>query len=86
MNRHEITPQAMLTTRLAATTSAYRARHSTEMTVIDVHNHLVRNVDCSIHVSALVVLDLSIAFDTIDHAFLLDVLNKRFGIGGKTLK
>ena len=66
--------------------SAYRAHHSTEMAVTDVHNRLVRNVDRGDHVSALVLLDLSSAFDTVDHVILLDVLEKRFCITGITLK
>ena len=31
-------------------------------------------------VTALVMMDLSMAFDTIDHQIFLDVLNKRFDI------
>ena len=65
--------------------SAYRAFHSTETAVTDVHNRLIRCVDRGGNVSVLVLLDLSSAFDTVDHAILLEVLEKRFGIAGGVL-
>ena len=66
--------------------SAYCAHHSTETALTDIHHRLVWNVDRGGHVSALVLLDLSSAFDTVDHAILLDMLKKRFGIGGIAFK
>ena len=61
--------------------SAYRRFHSTETAIAVVHNDLVRAADAD-HVTALVLLDLSSAFDTVDHHILLSVLQQRFGVDG----
>ena len=54
--------------------SSYRRSHSTETAILQcVHNDLVRAVDNK-QVTALVLLHLSSAFDTVDHAALLNVL------------
>ena len=45
---------------------AYRATYPTETAVIAVHNSIVRTIDSG-DVCALVLLDLSSAFDTADH-------------------
>ena len=59
--------------------SSYRRGHSTETAMLSVYNDLVRAVDSKL-VTALVLLDLSSAFDTVDHTTLLTVLDRRFGV------
>jgi len=59
--------------------SAYRPFHSTETAIASVFNHLVLSVDNG-KVSLVIVLDLSAAFDTVDHQLLLSVLAERFSI------
>ena len=64
--------------------SVYRQLHSTETALLRVQNDLLRAVDT--HGGAiLVLLDLSAAFDTIDHHRLLHTLESSFGIQGKAL-
>ena len=58
---------------------AYGQHHSTETAITVVHNDMVRATDAG-EVSVLVLLDLSSAFDIVDHDVLLDVLQKRFGV------
>jgi len=64
--------------------SAYRPNHSTETAVNCIVNDMISASDQS-HIGALMLLDLSAAFDTIDHKFLADVLRRRFGIAGSAL-
>ena len=59
--------------------SAYRKLYSTETALIRIHNDLTLAMNRQ-RVSALVLLDLSAAFDTIDHNILLSRLNSCFGI------
>ena len=59
--------------------SAYRASHSTETALLRVLNDLLTASDDG-QVSVLTLLDLSAAFDTIDHAILFHRLEHVFGI------
>jgi Reverse transcriptase (RNA-dependent DNA polymerase) len=69
---------------LPDTQSAYRQHHSTETALVKLHNDIVIAIDRG-NVGALVLLDLSAAFDTVDHKLLLDILRRRFGIVGDAL-
>jgi hypothetical protein len=64
--------------------SAYRPFHSTETALLKVSNDVLCSLDEG-NVSILTLLDLSAAFDTIDHSILLSRLNKLYGISGSAL-
>jgi len=64
--------------------SAYRQHHSTETAWVRLHNDILTALDNNMAV-LLVCLDLSAAFDTIDHNILLQRLERRLGITGKCL-
>ena len=65
--------------------SAYRAGHSCETASLRVYNDIVTTVGKG-NGSFLVLLDLSAAFDTIDHDNLFCILEKYVGIGGSALR
>ena len=64
--------------------SAYREAHSTETALLRVHNDIMLALDTRKDV-ILILLDLSAAFDTIDHNVLLQRLRLRFGFDGVVL-
>ena len=64
--------------------SAYRKTRGTETALLKIFNDLLSNADDR-KISVLVMLDLSAAFDTIDHSILVDRLAS-FGFGGKVLE
>ena len=63
--------------------SAYQKHHSTETALCRIYSDLVQNV-CDGYSSVMVMLDLSAAFDTIDHDILLDDLRKS-GVSGAAI-
>ena len=64
--------------------SAYKAGHSTETALLRVHNDVFVNMD-NHSATVLVLLDLSAAFDTIDHSVLFDRMENIIGIEGTAL-
>ena len=64
--------------------SAYRSYHSTETALLRVHNDILVQLDKKRSV-LLVLLDLSAAFDTIDHDVLFNLLSTRLGVRGHAL-
>jgi hypothetical protein len=64
--------------------SAYKKFHSTETALLRVQSDVLQAIDqkkCVI----LVLLDLSAAFDTIDHKILMERLQSRMGLSGTAL-
>ena len=59
--------------------SAYKQFHSTQTALLKVHNDVTLNMDKG-KVTALILLDLSAAFDTIDRSMLIKRLPVWYGI------
>ena len=64
--------------------SAYKSSHSTETALLKIQNDIAFSVDSGKAV-AVTLLDLSAAFDTIDHSLLYDCLHDWFGLDGTVL-
>ena len=64
--------------------SAYRRFHSMESTLLNIQDDLFLNMSEG-STTALTLLDLSAAFDTIDHSILFHRLHECYGINGLAL-
>ena len=64
--------------------SAYRNQHSTETALLKIMNDLLLIADNQ-QVALMTFLDLSAAFDTVDHKMLLSRLQSMFGVNGAAL-
>ena len=71
INEHALMPQLQ---------SAYRRHHSTETALLKVLSDIYAAIDRR-QVTILALLDLSAAFDCVDHEILLRRLRTKFGIG-----
>ena len=65
--------------------SGYRQHHSCETAITKVHNDLLYNSGITSHNALLVLLDLSAAFDTLNHNLLLKILKESYGFDGTVL-
>ena len=64
--------------------SAYRQFHSCESALLRLVNDLLDGMEHQ-EVTALIAIDLSAAFDTVDHDILINVLRTQYGVCGVTL-
>ena len=65
--------------------TAYKANHSTETALAKVHNDFQLAID-SQKIVLLLMLDLSAAFDTVDHCIFTQRLASDFGVVGNVNK
>ena len=65
--------------------SAYKQHHSTETALLKISNDILLDLDKR-NIVFLIFLDLSAAFDTLDHRIMLRRLELSFGIEGHALK
>ena len=64
--------------------SAYRKHYSTETTLLNMCDNILRNMENG-KCTSIVSLNLSAAFNTVNHTILLDALNGYFGISQHAL-
>ena len=64
--------------------SAYKANHSCETLLVKLINNILWNMENK-RISILICLDLSAAFDTVDHVVLLNALKNTFGVTDEAL-
>ena len=65
--------------------SAYRQYHSCETAMAKISNDILHSLDHN-DSSFLILLDLSAAFDTVDHTILINRLKDDFNISGTVLQ
>ena len=81
----KLVQQATLAQLLPDFQLAYRKGYSTETSLIKMTNDILWSMERK-EVTAVIVLDMSAAFDTVDHNLLLDILHKKYGITDTALR
>ena len=64
--------------------SAYKPLYSTKKALLKIHNDICMNMDSG-KTTALVLLDLSAAFEILDHSSIIELLSSWYGISGTAL-
>ena len=65
--------------------SAYHANYSCETALLKIMNDILWTMERQ-EKTALIAIDLSAAFDTVDHNILIEVLHRRFGVTETSLE
>ena len=65
--------------------SAYQKHYSMETSLIRLTNDILWSMERQ-HITSLAILDLTAAFNTMDHNILLQILEQKFGFCDKALK
>ena len=81
---HRMSPRVMSTGNFNEFQSTYRAGQSTETALLKIINDIITSA-CNQLMTVLLSLDLSAAFDTIDHGILFDRASQDFGIHATAL-
>ena len=74
-----------ITCLLSNIQSAYRSQHSTETAILKIHNDIIEGLDAG-KCTVLSSLDLSAAFDTVDHTICIRRLSHLYGVDGTVLQ
>ena len=75
-NNHKLLPEFQ---------SAYQKHHGCKTSLLKLTNDILWGMENQ-QVTSMVILDLSTAFNTVDHELLLKVLNYKFGMTGTALE
>ena len=81
---HQLMDHAYITGNLERLQSAYRSNHSTEIALLKIKADILDNMDNQC-VTGILLLDLSVVFNTVSKNLLINCLLYRFGVCDKAL-